>query len=128
MGKSHKDFIIASFQIRVWVKLIQNRFLNSIGPTWPLEWSLLLERANYLSGINRLSGINCLSGPCYFWKIILKHFISKNDNEPFIHQISLICHKLNLFRCKCDFLVGQTTTLDLQWRASHYLKRLLRLK
>ena len=43
----------------------------------------------------------------------------------FIPQISLICYKSNIFRRTYDFLVGQTTTLDLQWRASHKLKRLL---
>ena len=43
----------------------------------------------------------------------------------FILQMSLICHMSNIFKCTCDFLVGRTTTLDLQWRASHYLKRLL---
>ena len=58
------------------------------------------------------------------WKIILKHSKSKNDTEPFIPQISLICHKPYIFRCTCDFLVGRTTTIDLQWRASYYLKRL----
>ena len=29
-----------------------------------------------------------------------------------------------LFELECAWL-GQTTTFDLQWRASHYLKRLL---
>ena len=36
-----------------------------------------------------------------------------------------MCNKSNLFRRTCDFLIGQTTTLDFQWKASHYLKRLL---
>ena len=39
--------------------------------------------------------------------------------------MSLTCHKANLFRCTCDFLVGQTIILYLRWKASHYLKRLL---
>ena len=43
----------------------------------------------------------------------------------FIPQRSLICHKLHLFTRTYDFPIGRTTTLDPQWRASHYLKRLL---
>ena len=39
--------------------------------------------------------------------------------------MSLICHKLNLFKHTCDFSIDGITTLDLQLRASHYLKSLL---
>ena len=45
----------------------------------------------------------------------------------FIPLGSLICYKPNIFRHTYDFPIGRTTTLDLQWRVSHYLKRLLRL-
>ena len=55
----------------------------------------------------------------------LKHFKSKNNVEPFIPQRSLICHKPNLFKCACDFLVGKIETLGLQWRASHYINGIL---
>ena len=40
IGKIHKSFGISSFQIRVWLKFIQNMFLNSTGLTWLLEWTL----------------------------------------------------------------------------------------
>ena len=76
---------------------------NSYYLSAPFEQFLLLERVdhlseiNHLNGINRLSGINHLSGPYFFLKKnILKHFKSKNDTEPLIPQIGLICHKLNL--------------------------------
>ena len=31
----------------------------------------------------------------------------------------------NFFKCTYNFLVERTTTFDLQWRAGHYLKKLL---
>ena len=79
IGKNPKSFNILSFQFRVWVKLIQNPFLNSIGLSWPLEKALPLKWADHLSGTNYLSGIDRLSEPCFFWKIILNHFKYKND-------------------------------------------------
>ena len=57
-----------------------------------------------LEWVDHLSKINHLSGPYFFWKKIkIKHFKSKNDTKYFISQISLICHKLNLFRCTYNF-------------------------
>ena len=81
-----------------------------------LEWSWVLEC---------WSALGHLSSPVLFQKSILNHFKFKTKLILLIPQQSLICHKLNLFRHPCNFPIGQTTTFDLRWRASHYLKRLL---
>ena len=105
---------------------------NSVESTWPLEPTHFpLERFGHLSGKACLSCPKRLSIPGYlsnlalFQKLILNHFKFKTKLIPFIPQMSLTCHKPNLFRYTCDFLVGRTTTLNLQWRASHYLKRFI---
>ena len=95
----------------------------------PTYWSF--EHLGRLSGMARLSSLECLiapshlSGPTLFQKSILKPFKFKTKLIHLIPKHSLICHKQNFFRCSCDFLVGQTTTLDLQWRVIHYPKKLL---
>ena len=98
--------------------------------TWPLEPThFLLERFGHLSGKARLSCPKRLSIPSYlsnlalFQKLILNHFKFKTKLIPFIPQSSLT-YKPNFFRYTCDFLVGRTT-LNLQWKASHYLKRFI---
>ena len=99
---------------------------------WQLELAHpSLERLGRLRGMACLSGTECLSALSrlssltLFQKSILNHLKFKTKPILLIAQQSLICHKPNLFRRTYDFLVWWTITLDLQWRVSHYLKRLL---
>ena len=105
ISTSQESLGILSFQIRVWVKFIQNTFLNTTRLTWLLERSMLLERADHLSKINHLSGINCLGGP-FFLKNHFKNILSsKMIPNFFIPQRNLLWHKLNISRCTYDFLL-----------------------
>ena len=99
ISTSQESLGILSFQIRVWVKFIQNTFLNMTRLTWLLERSMLLEWADHLSGIN------CLGVP-FFLKNHFKNILSsKIIPNFFIPQRNLLCHKLNISRCTYDFLL-----------------------
>ena len=89
---------------------------GSIERPWALECSRALEH---------LSALGHLSVPAQFKNSILNHLSSKQKPILLMLQHNLIFHKSNLFRHTYDFAVRWTTILDLQWRATHYLKRLL---
>ena len=93
-----------------------NHCLSTLG-TWAVlsTWAILtlklyisLERPLFLLAFTKKKTF------CWFKILFL-----------FIPLKSLTCHKSNLFKRTYDFLVEWTTTLDLQWRVSHYLKRLI---
>ena len=120
IGKSSKSFDFERFFNWIYVKYL-------VESTWPLEpthW--LLECLGRLSSMD-LSGPEHLSGPALFKIHFINLLSSKQNQSSLIPQHSLICHKLHLFKHTCDFPVGWTTTLNLQWRTSYYLKRLLAL-
>ena len=67
-----------------------------------------------------------LKHPLLLSKFIKDQFsLIKMVSFLFIPFRSLTCYKSNLFRRTCDFPVGWTTNVDLQWKVSHYLKGLL---
>ena len=114
IGKSSKSFDFERFFNWIYVKyLVESTW--SLEPThWPLEC------------LGRLNSMN-LSGLALF-KIHFINILSPKQNQSsLIPQHSLIFYKLHLFKHNCDFSVRWTSTLNLQWRSSHYLKRLLGL-
>ena len=77
---------------------------------------------DHLSGMTTWAGLTAWAIPASL-KNHFKNILSlKMILKIFIPQRSLLCPKPNLFRHICYFLVGQITTFDLQWWASHYLK------
>ena len=114
IGKSSKSFDFERFFNWIYVKYL-------VESTWPLEPTHWL-----LECLGRLSSMD-LSGPALFKIHFINLLSSKQNQSSLIPQHSLICHKLHLFKHTCDFPVGWTTTLNLQWRTSYYLKRLLAL-
>lgn len=88
--------------------------LNKMGMT---AWVILTTWVD-LHGLSNLT-----TWVVGFFLKINKNIFNLRKKIPifFIPQRSLICHKPNLFRRCCDFLIGQTTTLDLHWKVSHYL-------
>ena len=131
LGVNREVFISKNLKSLLFRRFLNwNCVKNSIESTWPLKpiyphYLGCLNNMARLSGPECLSALGHLSSPVLFQKSILNHFKFKTKLNLLIPQQSLICHKLNLFRHPYNFPVGQTTTFDLQWRASHYLKRLL---
>ena len=122
IGKSMKSLSFGRFLNWNCVKIL-------VEIAWPLKPTHgPLMRLGRLSGMDRLSGLeclsppSCLSGPTLFEKPNLNHFKLKKKKKLIllIPRHNLICHKPNLFRHVCYFPIGRTT-LDLQWRANHYL-------
>ena len=114
IGKSSKSFDFERFFNWIYVKYL-------VESTWPLEpthWPL--------ECLGRLSSMN-LSGLALFKIHFINILSSKQKQSSLIPQHSLIFYKLHLFKHNCDFSVRWTSTLNLQWRSSHYLKRLLGL-
>ena len=117
--------VLEEFQINLHKKF-STEYVWQLEPTHPpLERLRCLRVIAHLSDLECLSALSHLSGLSLFQKSILNHLKFKTKPILLIPQQSLIFQKPNLFRCIYDFLVGWTTTLDLQWRVSHYLKRLL---
>lgn len=109
-----------------YVWKISIEFTWFLEPTYPpLECLKHLRGMACLSCLEHLSGPEFLSALALLQKSISNHFKFKTKPILLIPQRSLIYYKLNLFRHMCDFSIGRTTTFDLQWRASHYIKRLL---
>ena len=121
IGKSHKDFSILSFQI--WVlSEIHLKYVFKLSRTIMIVWASLDCLSALFERFLPLEQVDHLSNPCFLKNHFKNILIPKMILNLFIPQRSLICPKPNLFRHICYFLVGQITTFDLQWRASHYLK------
>ena len=131
IGKDLKNLSFGRFFKWNYVKILAKI-------AWPLEPTHgQLECLGHLSGMGHLRGMARLSGlehlsalghlsvPAQFKNSILNHLSSKQKPILLMLQHNLIFHKSNLFRHTYDFAVRWTTILDLQWRATHYLKRLL---
>ena len=121
-----KEFWFWKSSKSICIKKILDKICMTAWASSPTAWaSRALKRFGCLSGPECLSALSRLSSLTLFQKSILNHLKFKTKPILLIAQQSLICHKPNLFRRTYDFLVWWTITLDLQWRVSHYLKRLL---
>ena len=81
------------------------------------SWHNLHDRSSPTKALFERPG--CLSGPTLYKISILNLFKFKTKSILSIPHKSLTCHKPNLFRRSCDYIIRWRITFDLQWRASY---------